>query len=34
MKAALLTFKQQGWYLNFWALLMKNVLSEQKKIQF
>jgi hypothetical protein len=27
-----LTFKQPGWYLNFSAWFMQNVLFEQKKI--
>jgi hypothetical protein len=26
-----LTFKQLGWYLNFYALFIKNILFEQKK---
>jgi hypothetical protein len=33
MSVALLTLKGLGWYLNFFALHIKNVLFEQKKIK-
>jgi hypothetical protein len=29
-----LTFKQVGWYMNFSAQFIKNILFDQKKIKF
>jgi len=34
MKVVSLTFKQPGWYLNFISWFFKNVLFEQKKIDY